>query len=57
MGLRMRSPLPSLEGVATWLNGEPQYRRTARLPRRRFVLVEELLHVPRFGGTSRRMAR
>lgn len=23
MPLRMRSPLPSLEGAATWLNGEP----------------------------------
>lgn len=23
MALRMRSPLPSLEGVATWFNGEP----------------------------------
>lgn len=23
MALRMRSPLPSLEGVAAWLNGEP----------------------------------
>lgn len=24
MPLRMRSPLPSLEGVATWINGEPK---------------------------------
>jgi len=24
MALRMRSPLPSLEGVATWINGEPK---------------------------------
>jgi thiol-disulfide isomerase/thioredoxin len=24
MGLRMRSPLPSLEGATTWLNGEPE---------------------------------
>ncbi len=24
MALRMRSPLPSLEGVATWINGQPK---------------------------------
>ncbi|MGZ6160627.1 MAG: TlpA family protein disulfide reductase [Vulcanimicrobiaceae bacterium] len=32
MALRMRSPLPSLEGVATWINGEPDMEELRGLP-------------------------
>ena len=32
MALRMRSPLPSLEGVATWVNGEPDMEELRGLP-------------------------
>ena len=32
MALRMRSPLPSLEGVATWLNGEPRSEELRGFP-------------------------
>lgn len=32
MGLRMRSPLPKLEGVATWINGEPKADELRGLP-------------------------
>ena len=32
MALRMRSPMPSLEGVGTWLNGEPDAQSLAGSP-------------------------
>ena len=32
MALRMRSPLPALDGVETWLNGEPSAERLAGHP-------------------------
>jgi thiol-disulfide isomerase/thioredoxin len=32
MGLRMRTPLPTLEGVGTWLNGEPKIEELRGLP-------------------------
>ena len=32
MPLRMRSPLPSLEGVAAWINGEPRQTDLAGRP-------------------------
>ena len=32
MALRMRSPLPSLEGVAAWINGEPKMEELRGLP-------------------------
>ena len=32
MALRMRSPLPSLEGAAAWINGEPKAEELRGLP-------------------------
>lgn len=32
MALRMRSPLPSFEGAAAWINGEPQCEELRGLP-------------------------
>jgi peroxiredoxin len=32
MALRMRSPLPSLEGAAAWINGEPKLEELRGLP-------------------------
>src|SRR5580692_3351665 len=32
MGLRMRSPLPSLEGATAWVNGEPSPEELRGLP-------------------------
>ncbi len=32
MGLRMRTPLPALDGVGTWLNGEPKIEELRGFP-------------------------
>src|SRR5581483_4807400 len=56
-GVTYAKPPPVVGGGLYLAQRRAEHRRTTRFSRRRFILVKELLHVPRFGGTSRRMAR